>query len=113
MTRKPGLLLACALVPIALLTGCGSSHSKTGAGAQLSAAKHNAAQAFADCQKAAANPGDTPPERTILQSECTDIRTGNVTALKAAGQQLCVQEAALMPKARRAAMLAGCKQKVP
>jgi len=115
MTRRLCLLLACALAPIALVTGCGgSSPSKSigASGATINAARQNQAHSLADCRQAAANPGLPQNEKTILQSECVDIQTGNATALKAAGEQLCRVEAALLPTGERATMLASCKAQV-
>jgi hypothetical protein len=111
MTRRLCLLLACALVPIALLSACGgSSNSKADSRAQqLSAVRHNAARAYADCRRATTNSALSPSERAILQSECSDIKSGNASALTSAGRQLCVLEASQLPNPERTTVLARCK----
>jgi hypothetical protein len=114
MTRRLCLMLVCALAPVALVTGCGgsSSHTTTTNGVSSStidAAKRNSASAYRNCQSAVANPALTPTEKATLQSECAAIKSGDASALRAAGNQLCKEEAALLPAADGAKMLASCK----
>jgi hypothetical protein len=115
MTRRLCLVLCCALVPTALLSGCGGGGSSApdSHAAQVKAAKQNTARAYADCVKATKNSGLSSTERTILQSECSDIKSGDGSALIAAGKQLCKVEATQLPPAERATVLAACKEKAP
>lgn len=118
MTRRLCLLLVCALATAALASGCGGSGSShptktTGVSSStIDAAKRNATSAYKDCQSAVKSPSLTPTEKTTLESECADIKSGNATALRADGQKLCVEEAAALPKAQQAKWLTGCKGSV-
>jgi hypothetical protein len=114
VTKRLWLACACAC---ALASGCGSSggsSTKTSgvSRATIDAVKREQARAVADCRSAAGNPGLPQDEKVILESECTYIQTGNATALRAAGKQLCTVEAAHQPAAQRASMLAACNAKV-
>ena len=106
--RRLCLPLVCALALAAGCGGGGSSTKESVAKAELARVRHDAAMAYTNCQKAAANPGLSSAEKTILLSECADIKTGDSTALKAAGRQLCLLEAKDQPKADQAAVRAGC-----
>jgi len=111
MTRRLLLLLAAT----AVVTGCGgssSSPSKPTRQSTLDAVKRDLARTVADCRQAASNPGLPADQKAILVSECSDIQSGNSTALRADGVRLCVIEANAMPLARRATVLAACKAKV-
>ncbi|HEY2160521.1 MAG TPA: hypothetical protein VGH24_04380 [Solirubrobacteraceae bacterium] len=110
MTKRLCLMLVCAL---ALATGCGGggggSSNTTGLGkGTIAAARHNQSQALADCRQASRNPALTATEKTILQSECADIQTGDSAALKTDGKRLCEAEAATQPKDVQASLKAGC-----
>jgi hypothetical protein len=106
MNRRLCLLLVGALATAGLVAGCGGSSSKTNP--EVAAAKHDTQLAIADCRAAAANPGLTQQERTVLNSECTDIQNGDTAALKSDSKQLCDLEAKQQPKADQKTFLAGC-----
>ncbi|HWF25109.1 MAG TPA: hypothetical protein VG275_06670 [Solirubrobacteraceae bacterium] len=117
MTRRICVLLICALAPIMVLTGCGGSgKTKSGAtsGLSLATVKHlnkvNAAQSYTQCQRLLANPGLPANQKTLVQTECEYIRTGNQAGLHQVDVQLCQIEAAAMPEPERTKLQAQCKK---
>ena len=119
MTRRLCVLLACALAPVALVTGCGGggqSTTKTGATSGLSIAtvkrlnKLDSAKSVSECLQVAANPGLPANQKALVETECADIRTGNNVGLHAVDVQLCELQAAQMPDPERSKLRAQCKQ---
>ncbi|HWC87299.1 MAG TPA: hypothetical protein VG388_12235 [Solirubrobacteraceae bacterium] len=117
MTRRLLVPLACALLSIGMVTGCGGSadKSKTGATSGLSIAtvKHlnkvNAAKSLAACKQAAANPGLPAAEKPLMDQQCEYIKTGNAAGLHAVARQLCQVGAEQKPEPQRSTLLAQCK----
>ena len=116
MMRRLFVTLACALAPVALLSGCGGSHTATGPTSGLSVKtvkrlnKVDTARSVAECHQAADNPGLAPAQKPLMQTECEYIRTGNNAGLRIVDRQLCYLQAAEQPEPERTNMRAQCKQ---
>lgn len=117
MNRRLCLLLVCALAPVAVLSGCGgdattqTSKRPGVSSATVDAAKRNATSAYHDCLQALKNTGLTPAEKTTLQTECADMKSGDGAGVTAAGRQLCLEEAATLPAPQQATLKATCTPK--
>jgi hypothetical protein len=121
MARRLRLLLVCALAPVALASGCGGGGSSGGGShttritgvsdATIQAAKQESKAAYNDCLQAKANSGLTPAERATISQECQAIKSVDAHGIASTGQQLCEEEAALLPAAEQATLRATCKPK--
>lgn len=126
MTRSFSVLLLCALAPITVLTGCGSSgsapskpssaqpSSTTRATGTLSTAPLDVKvrQAIAACKKQVAALTYIPAsEQPAAKADCEGIKTGNISPLRATLKKACEQEVlARVPAAQQAAATTACKK---
>jgi hypothetical protein len=119
MMRRLCVTLACALVPLAALSGCGGGHTHTGptSGLSIKQVKHlnkvNAARALSECNQAANNSGIPPDQQALMQTECRYIKTDNIAGQKSIDRQLCYLQAAAKPEPLRSQLRAQCKTLTP
>jgi hypothetical protein len=121
MTRRCSLLLFCALAPIGVVAGCGSSASTSATTHATSAASPTTTQAtplavkirlaIAACRKQVTKSPYIPAaEKPVAQADCNGIKSGNITSLKVILRQACLNAVAKLPAADQGPAALACKK---
>jgi hypothetical protein len=111
------VLVLCALAPLGVVTGCGSSASpaskasSTPPPTQTVPLAVKIRQAIAACRKQVTKLADIPAsEKPLAQADCNGIKTGNISSLKAILRQDCLNKVAKIPAADQGPAALACKK---
>jgi hypothetical protein len=115
MTRRLLALLLCALAPVAVVAGCGSSGNAatkptTATTPTVSLAEKLRETVVACRKQVAKSPYILASERAAAQADCEGIKTGHIAPLRALLLKACERTAAKVPVADQPAATAACKK---